>query len=399
MDIRLVGTTRPISWLLASLSLCLCIASTHATTDGRFPVSEALDLYQTGHYAQFFAAIDAGRAIDREEFKNFDTEAKKWIHASEGAAVARRRLIASSVAIEIAHALRHESPQWPAQYLIWACRSMGGISEAPTSAVERLWYLAALAGMEELDDPWTLVDGCSTGNPTLDRESRAMPDGGELAVALKRFPDEPRFRLAQVGCAESRIEGFYLDVPSRRQFASMHAHDPIAPSGDGGSSPAARIAWRLQQVPNIESAYRALETIPSVRGEALLHLGFAEAIDGNLTAALLHLRAVPALTDEAYLRYLSQYLIGRTLQNVGDHAGAVEAFESALAIVPNARSSATQLASELLVAERSADRDRAYGLLRGAYSNSAPDDPWRWYFHGDARLWPTYMAYLRSALQ
>ena len=100
-----------------------------------------------------------------------------------------------------------------------------------------------------------------------------------------------------------------------------------------------------------------------------------------------------------YLRYLSQYFIGDTLQAMGDHAGALDAFERAAQMMPRVRSAATQVAAELLLVGRVADRDRAYELLQAAYAADAPDDPWRLYSHGDARLWPTYMAQLRQALR
>jgi tetratricopeptide (TPR) repeat protein len=162
---------------------------------------------------------------------------------------------------------------------------------------------------------------------------------------------------------------------------------------------AAFIVGRLRRVDEIAQAYNALEKAPSIRAEVHLHEGWAESIARKWTPALDHLRAVASETDEAYLRYLGHYLAGRTLQNMGDSAASRIELESALAIRPNARSAATQLAAELLLSERPADRRRASDLLRAANSDSAPDDPWRLFFHGDARLWPTYMAQLRQALQ
>jgi hypothetical protein len=84
---------------------------------------------------------------------------------------------------------------------------------------------------------------------------------------------------------------------------------------------------------------------------------------------------------------------------MGNYAAAVDALEHAAALAPNARAAATHLAAELLLSDRASDRDRAYPLLQAAYSDTAPDDPWRLYLRGDARLWATHMARLRQALK
>jgi hypothetical protein len=97
--------------------------------------------------------------------------------------------------------------------------------------------------------------------------------------------------------------------------------------------------------------------------------------------------------------YLSHYFIGLTCQDMGDRAGALAAFERAVAIAPGVRSGATMLAVELLLGERSGNRERAYELLQRAHAEDAPPDPWHLYKRGDARLWPTYMAMLREALR
>jgi tetratricopeptide (TPR) repeat protein len=367
--------------------------STHSSSSFAPDFSAALKLYDDGRYAEFFEGIGPDGSIDRHEFKDFEAGANTWIRTADAEAVARRRLIASSVALELAHSLRHAPSDRAGQYLVWASRTMAATRVTPSST-ERLWYLASLAGMEELDSPWPLVADHEAGNSLLEYERRTMTRGGQLGLARARFPDEPRLLLAQAAVAERRVELLDLDVPSRQDVARLHIHDPGPVGG------AARyVIEHVQEVPVIISAFQALERIPGIQGEVHLHLGWAEAIAHDWTAALHHLDLVPTETDEAYLRYLSRYLTGRTLQNMGDHAGAIRAFESALATVPSARSAATQLAAEIFVDERYEDRARAYALLRAANSDSAPGDPWRLFFHGDARLWPAYMAQLRQTLR
>jgi tetratricopeptide (TPR) repeat protein len=155
----------------------------------------------------------------------------------------------------------------------------------------------------------------------------------------------------------------------------------------------------VARLPELKQAYEALARHDNLGPEIALHVGYLESAAMNWTSALDHLRRVPQLTSESYLRYLSQYFIGRTFQDMGDRAGALDAFERAARIVPNARSAATHLSAELLLTDRAADRDRAYALLRAAYSDLAPPDPWHLFGRGDARLWSVYMAQLRQALR
>jgi tetratricopeptide (TPR) repeat protein len=155
----------------------------------------------------------------------------------------------------------------------------------------------------------------------------------------------------------------------------------------------------LAGIPDVIREYQGLMTHEGLRAEIELHLGGLESRLMRPSRALEHLRRVPDLTNEPYLLYLSQLLTGRTLHNAGDTAGAAAAFERAVAIVPNARAAATWLAAELLMSESASERDRAYPLLEAAYIREPTADPWRLYLHGDARLWPAYMAQLRKALQ
>jgi tetratricopeptide (TPR) repeat protein len=270
----------------------------------------------------------------------------------------------------------------------------------------KLWYLAAMAGMEELDDPWALTTATNPAQLDLQHLRRELEPGGHVAVALRLFPDEPRFRLAQIEAAEWPVDNQFL-TPADLEFTRAHARERVPSSPQTPDERwafakkylAARVLAHLDELPAIEKEYQHLEAFGSLRAEIELHVGYNESALMHWSNALDHLRLVPAYTTERFLQYLSEYFIGRTLQNMGEHASARGAFENAVAMIPGARAASTQLAVELLLTDNHYDRERAYSLLLAANSDSAPPDPWEDFRKGDARLWPVYMARLREALR
>ena len=74
-------------------------------------------------------------------------------------------------------------------------------------------------------------------------------------------------------------------------------------------------------------------------------------------------------------------------------------FRAALALRPNAWSAVVMLAAVLSVGGApselaEAQQDVSAALTEGA----AVPDPWRWYWHGDGRLLPAYLAAARQAI-
>lgn len=389
------------------LAACVYALPGQARVTQALDVTNALTLYDSGRYPEFFDAIGHEGAVHRDLFKEFKKDAERWVETSDATAKQRRTFVAASVGLEIAHFLHDEPPEWPAEYLIWASLAMqNGVPSVPTP-LERLWYLAAIAGMEELDQPWVLTTGGWTGNSVLDPARRDMAPGGQAAIAIKRFPDEPRFQLAVVQAQEAAIGGVWFDrVPVFTDFlravARMDApSEPRTPEerqASGVRYNAERSLRRYAQVPEIIQAYQRLWVYPTLRAEIALHVGYLASVS-NPTMALDLLRQVPARTDERYLRYLAHYFTGRVFQRTGNPAAAIEAFDRAVQEVPNGRAASALLAGELMMRGGDGDRDRAYALLRGTYSDAAPIDPWRLYYHGDARLRPLYAAQLREALR
>ena len=124
----------------------------------------ALNLYDSGSYPEFFDAIGREGVVPRDLFKEFKKDTERWLQVSDAAVRQRRTIVAASVALEIAHLLHDEPPEWPAEYLSWASRVMERAAPPIPSPVERLWHLTAIAGMEELALPWVSqrTSSCST---------------------------------------------------------------------------------------------------------------------------------------------------------------------------------------------------------------------------------------------
>ena len=367
---------------------------------------DLLGLYDRGRYEEFLVALATKGVVNAQLFDAFEKDAQRWVKESP-ALQERRTIIAASVALEIAHLLRDKPADWAGRYLVWASRLMLQSVSSTPSERERLWYLACLAGMEELDEPQALTWGQETGSAVLAPMARSLGAGGQLAIALKRFPDEPRFQLTRVVAMEFRLRDQWGLEPSYLELARANAavRVPTDPRSDDDitavevRNTAVRTMSALANIPVVIREYQALAMHEGLRAEIHLHIGGLESRLMRWPEALGHLRRVSGLTDEPYLLYLAQLLTGRTLHNMGDNAGAVTAFESATALVPHARTATTWLAATLWTSETSAERDRAYPLLERVYVEKPAEDPWRLYLHGDARLWPTYMAQLRQALQ
>jgi tetratricopeptide (TPR) repeat protein len=383
--------------------VCLCAQANWGAARQTPLVHEALNLYDRGSYDEFFGAL--GRAANLHRFyPTFERDATRWVKAAEPDARWRRTLVASSAALEIAHLLRREPASRAARYLLWATLLMRQDPPPTPSEDERLWYLASVAGMQELDEPWALVSSVEGTATPLRRIAANLGPGGHLVVASARFPDEPRFKFAQIAAQEwpltqISVEPGYLEF-ARRDAVVSDRSMPARGSGRSGlRNQAPLVLHRLGSVPELKRRYEEFSSIAGLRAEAVLHIGFLDSVAMNWQHALESLHRVATLTDDSDLLYLSQYLIGSTLLKMGDQVGAASAFERALLIVPNARSAATSLAAILLLSDRAADRDRAYALLQAAHSDAAPEDPWRLYGHGDARLWSTYAAALREALR
>jgi tetratricopeptide (TPR) repeat protein len=381
--------------MLIRAVLCTAAAVALAATQSshtapQLTTTEAIAAYSHGDYSRFFEFLEQSTKKFDKGFHDFERDASAWMRDGTQQQPDRRRLIVATVALEIAHALRNEPADHAGEYLVWASDLMQDASPDVDREIQHLWYLASIAGMQELE-PWVLAANEFSGNVRLHTQARKLGPGGQLARGLARFPDEPRFKLGQALSRyafqnETFVPDFFAWLREMAAQRDNYFHyDAIEALG------------YFDKIPSVIEKLQPLSAYPELTAEVELHLGYLEAGQMHWQAALRHLQAA-SLTNEVYIRFLSQYVAGTTFRRMGDHASARASFERAAAIVPNARSASTQLAVELLLTDDANDRARAYPLLQAAYSDNGPADPWLLFYHGDARLWPTFMARLRKAL-
>jgi hypothetical protein len=231
-----------------------------------------------------------------------------------------------------------------------------------------------------------------------------MGPGGQVEAALERFPDDPRLLLARTSARAWPLTRLTF-APSFLEFARADAMrrgtlNERGTSDRGGIRDlSARLLTLTDRAPALQREYETLSVDPALRGEIELYVGFLDIVTARWSSGLQHLLRVPDFTQETFLNYLSHYLTGLACLYSGDRTGAISGFRRALSLVPNARSASTQLAVEFLQSADPSEHRQAYALLLAAYGDGAPDDPWRLFGHGDARLWETHMASLRAALR
>ena len=244
-------------------------------------------------------------------------------------------------------------------------------------------------------------------------ENRLVPDvlreGGYLAEATRYFPSDGRLALA-------RVEG--LEAIDTR-CSTQYCHDEMTSailkdlrSRAGAAPPDSDTSLRhihdlavlnlaaFERLVPAAAAFAAIASAhPEVRAEANAHIGYLAIRAGRPDAALAPL-ATAATSEDPYVRYLAEHLTGRALEALGRRSEAIAAYRRALAIAPHAPATATLLASQLFLSDDVVEREEANAVLRASMLvRPRPDDPWKFYWHGDARLWSTYMGRLRRALR
>jgi tetratricopeptide (TPR) repeat protein len=317
------------------------------------------------------------------DFENLLDELKRdgpaWIAARGPESQARRELIAATFALEAARAAG-----WYEWKLIWKppYMSVGGVSGGyqpfpilywapaplllewacellrhdPTPRpIERWWQLAAVSVAQRSEDAHFLI-----GDPFIGR-GEGMGEIGNPKAEIKhldhivtRFPDEPRFMLAQ-GIARDR---YFQD-------------DAL-------------------------TAYTAVANDPDVGGEAMMRLGAMWMRAGKLSEAMTQFDRSEKLTRDPYVVYLARYFRGQLFERQRNRDKAEAAYRSAIAAWPHAQSGTMALASLLFDAGRRAD---AYALTTAMLTTGRTTlDPWREYVHADDRFWPALIGRLRAEI-
>lgn len=395
------------------------------------PSARILDLlnrYDRGDYQGSLAELDGPNG--REKLRTaYEETAEFWIHSADRDLAWSRTLVATSLALDVARDLKPARgvPWSGASLIVWACDQLRRHAPPTPVAAERWWYLASIAELEA-HDGWPLLIGRKDAvalalslspDNSLQRLAEREDEGGHVGHARARFPDEPRFTLAEIEARE-HVAAF-LAEPVVAATALL-ARDAILPPemAELRRLAAATVAFapqsledqqtlrdralarlsvaRASLLPDVARDLAAVARFDEVRAEAELHLGYLDVRKHAWTEAQTHLDRVARETDDPYLLSLTDYVDGWIAQNLGDHELAVEIYRRALSRTPGARWASWPLASELLMTGRSDARGDARAVLDATLSSRDETEPLLAYYSGDARRLPEYLDQLRAAL-
>ena len=305
-----------------------------------------------------------------------------WVRVAGDHAIEHRRLAAATFAMEAARAaervmdwkwvqkVERLSPNlppppdaiwWKAPPLLleWGCALMR-TAPAP-SAIERLWHMAAVGSAQRAGDYEFLI-----GSPW---DERGNPDDEiqHLDHVIARFPDEPRFVLAQA----IAVEAYSWSIAGRR--------------GRFG------VRQRADVVSALESAARD----PLIAPEAMVRLAFVHIRSRRPADALPLLDEVAPLTRDPYVSYLASYFRGQALEQLDRAEEAAAAYRRALETVPRAQSATLALSAMVARAGRPLE---ATALVEASLAEPLAVDPWREYGAADNRFWPYLIDRLHTAI-
>jgi tetratricopeptide (TPR) repeat protein len=410
---RLIACRACAGLLFAALLFPVQPAGFQATSQPRQPVGLGVLLASyadgdVGAALTFATQLDKVRAL-----RSFDDQARRWIDADRAGA-ASRRLTAATFVLDVArHWVRDDDWQYARPLIAWGCAQL---RVAPTPApAERLWHLAAVAIAEGADD-WPFLAG------RVRSQGRPVPAGrnpletemaqGHLSHAVARFPGEPRLALAESVLAENRtweVGGFGRDLNLRGSISvgeidsdyvgRLRSGNVVAEDGSNRTIPnVARIAQshlsRVGELHELRARYQALTRQPALAAEAHLRLALVTFRLAERDEALRHLQTAQELARDPHIVYLVHLFTGAIRDRQGLDEQAIDAYRSALNIVPRAQSATSLLVARLFAVGRQAEA----AVLADAFfaGGDPPVDPWRLYRFGDFRLLPGYLAQLRA---
>jgi tetratricopeptide (TPR) repeat protein len=331
----------------------------------RSATGDALDRYAKGDYD--------GAVGTLWYLGGFSTvDADEWIRRNGPREADRRRLIASALALDVTAA--RES--WPVALIEWTCE--GFRNAGPPTATEDVWMRASIA-LAEGDGMWAV-----------------LTTGTHLGHALERFPDDARFKLAQPFVTAARASEPAVTPGTTVTDQTPMAVDYLAARvADRSTDAGARLAAQYERA---ATGFEALVSDPEVGPEARLRFGDLLLRLGRDEAAAEQFRQAGAAAGDPFVGYLARLSLAWTDAASGRVDDAVRGYQSALGVVPRARSASTLLATLFMMHGRVAD---AESLMAGFLSAppTSVEDPWRQYPRGDFRLYPTLIGRLREAIK
>jgi hypothetical protein len=315
-----------------------------------------LDRYQKGDFAAIGQLTTATNSIQLQS-SFMEAAATSWI-AREPSDIVNRRLVATSFAIELAHARLATDNPTLIVLLEWAKKEW---RKGVPSAAERVWTRAALALVER--GGRVHEDRIKGGDPMskILRGSGSVPwSDAFIGDAAGRFPDDARLQLARMLFVRGALKG--SATPLERL------------TDDPDIGPDVLVQLAMYTFRDSKRGDKRFEEVKELADQALR-------------------RAV-----EPWTIYLAHFLSGVSSENLGRPQDAIREYLAALDAVPRAQSASLALAQVLLRGTQ-ADTDAAVELVtRSLAARPDGEDPWRVFEYGEYIRWPVLIADVRKAI-
>ena len=342
-----------------------CVAGMSQAPAGSPSAVDLLEWYDRGDRD---AVIDIFKAVaDVESLRNdVEKNGAAWSAALGTAREPHRRLVAATMALELANARMRDKWLKLRELVEWGCRLL---RRGPPTEAERLWQRASIA----------LAEGA------LDSEVLFSPASGlrtyaHASHAQQRFPADARIAFAQ---------RFAVQAPARL------GSETLRPGHETALDEPARSAYDAA----FDTAVRKLTPLfddPEVGAEAALRAGHLQLLMLRLEPALAAFDFAAERSQTDYVTSLAYFLRGRVLERQNKPEEAEQAYARAVAAMPNAQSAALADAALLM---RQGRPDQANALVAASFNaRPRPPDPWRLFPMGDYYRWPDEIAALRAEL-
>jgi VWFA-related protein len=193
-----------------------------------------------------------------------------------------------------------------------------------------------------------------------------------VTAARARFPDEPRFVLADAIVVDQLW--------------------PLRPASAGNGQRSLGAATPLH-IAEVTKRYEAAAALNDTAGEANVRFGWFLHRLGREEDALARLDAAMSSPLDQQMQYLRLLFRGHVLSALNRLDDAIVAYREALAIMPDTPSANVALMNARLLVD---DKTAAEALAEHVQTARATTDPWWMYWQGDYRFYPTAIAALRQ---
>lgn len=335
-------------WLL----LCCAFSTTDQKTERRIRTTQALDAYEAGQWDTAVTLAAAETRFD-DLLQEYPGVSSAWARSGRDSSnQARRESEADVLALELGNVSLRDRAQWEAGRTL-VLLTIDRVSHGRPTPFEHAWSRALIA--------------------LMDAQPETSKKWAQILVWLQgRFADDGRFGLATV---TNRVEARLL-------------------TGHPADTP--RLIGTRDDLDLTLSDLAALEARPDVRAEAALRRGVVQFETGDLQDALVDLAVAgdPANHGDAFTRYLAHLVAARALEAGKREARALQEYDRAVEVMPDAQSAA--IARALATMDTTRRLETAEDLDRVLRRTPVVPDPWHEYTFGEYHRWSEAIAALRA---